>query len=302
MSHRQKLEQVLDLLINEEHDAASELLHSVIVEKARQMYEELVDEDFGGDEKEDFADEIESDKEEIEADEIFDGAEEEGENVEDAESEESEESDEEGAEGSEEEIEDRVEDLESALAELTAEFEQLVGGEEAVELGDEDFADDSVEMGGEEGFGDEAGFGGEVEEVGAEEEGMYEESVEDEISEATKLQDEVASPGMEKEGKLAGTGKNSKAGAVNTTSMFTKAPSKADHGGKPHKVGGKDEAGYKAPAAKDHTPEDNIAVTQKKVSTSVEGEGKFAGTGKGSKGGAVNTTSTLGSGKGPKGN
>jgi len=296
MSHRQKLEQVLDLLINEEHDAASELLHSVIVEKARQMYEELVDEDFGGDEKEDFAGEIEADKEEIESDEIFDGAEEEGENVED--SEESEET-EDAPEG---EIEDRVEDLEAALAELTAEFEQLVGGEEgAVELGDEDFADDSAEFGGEEGFGDEAGFGGDVEEVGAEE-GMYEESVEDEITEATKLQDEVASPGMEKEGKLAGTGKHSKAGTVNTTSMFTKAPSKADHGGKPHKVGGKDEAGYKAPGAKDHTPEDNIAVAQKKVSTSVEGEGKFAGTGKGSKGGAVNTTSTLGSGKGPKGN
>ena len=72
MSHRQKLEQVLDLLINEETDAASEILHSLIVEKARTMYEELVDEDFGGDEKEDFADEIESDKDEIEADEIYD--------------------------------------------------------------------------------------------------------------------------------------------------------------------------------------------------------------------------------------
>lgn len=298
MSHRQKLEQVLDLLINEEHEAASELLHSVIVEKARQMYEELVDEDFGGDEKEDFAGEIEADKDEIEADEIFDGEEAEGENVEDAESEESEESDE---EGSEEEIEDRVEDLEAALAELTAEFEQLVGGEEgAVELGDEDFADDSVEMGGEEGFGDEAGFG-DVEEVDAEDD-MYEESVEDEITEATKLQNEVPSPGMEKEGKLAGTGKNSKAGEVNKTSMFTKAPSKADHGGQPHKIGGKNEEGFKAEKAKDNTPEDNIDVAQKKVSVSVEGEGKFAGTGKGSKGGAVNTTSTLGSGKGPKGN
>ena len=72
MSHRQRLEQVLELLINEEHEAASELLHSVIVEKARTMYEDLVDEDFGGDEKEDFASDIEADKEEIESDEIFD--------------------------------------------------------------------------------------------------------------------------------------------------------------------------------------------------------------------------------------
>ena len=72
MSHREKLEQVLELLINEETDAASELLHTVIVEKARTMYEDLVDEDFGGDEKEDFAAEIEADKGEIESDEIFD--------------------------------------------------------------------------------------------------------------------------------------------------------------------------------------------------------------------------------------
>ncbi len=294
MSHRQKLEQVLDLLINEEHDAASELLHSVIVEKARQMYEDLVDEDFGGDEKEDFAGEIEADKSEIESDETFEDEESEEEGLEGEE--ESEETDEfgaeEGEEVPEEEIEDRVEDLEAALAELTAEFEQLVGGEEAVVPGEE-FADD--EMGVEEVPGEEFGApeaGGEFEEL----------PVDDHVTEATKLQDEVASPGMEKEGKLAGTGKNSKAGAVNTTSMFSKAPSKADHGGKPHKIGGKDEAGYKAPGAKDDTPEDNIDVAQKKVSVSVEGEGKFAGTGKGSKGGAVNTTSTLGSGKGPKGN
>ena len=79
MSHRQKLEQVLELLINEEQDAAADLLHSVIVEKARTMYEDLVDEDFGGDEKEDFASDIEADKEEIESDEIFDGEDEEGE-------------------------------------------------------------------------------------------------------------------------------------------------------------------------------------------------------------------------------
>ena len=39
-----KLEQVLECLINEESDRASELLHDVIVEKARGIYQELVNE------------------------------------------------------------------------------------------------------------------------------------------------------------------------------------------------------------------------------------------------------------------
>ena len=76
MSHQKKIEQVLDLLINEEHEAASDLLHSVIVEKARDLYEELVDEDFGGDETEDFKADIAADEDDVDADE-FGGEEEE---------------------------------------------------------------------------------------------------------------------------------------------------------------------------------------------------------------------------------
>jgi hypothetical protein len=234
---------VLELLINEEQDAAAELLHSVIVEKARGMYEELVDEDFGGDEKEDFADEIESDKEEIESDEIFDDEEgdEEGE----------EEDSEEPAE--EEEVEDRLEDVEASLAELRAEFDALM----ADELDEPEHADLDVEMDGE--------LDGDIEV-----EGMYEEDAGEDLDEATKLQDE-ASVDMGSEGKLAGTGNKSKVGATGKESMFTRAPSKADHGGKPHETGkGGDESGSKASQGEDNTPEDNIDVPQKKQSAKTE--------------------------------
>lgn len=271
MSHRQKLEQVLELLINEEQDAAADLLHSVIVEKARTMYEDLVDEDFGGDEKEDFAGDIEADKEEIESDEIFDG-EEEGE----------EEFSDEPAE--EEEVEDRLEDVEASLAELRAEFDALLGDEEGeAELGGEE------EFGGEEGFGDEeAAFGGEEE---LEVESMYEEEEEEDLDEATKLQDEVSGNPLGNEGDLAGTGKNSKKGAVNKKSLFTKAPSKADHGGSPHETGkGGDESTKKVGEGEDNTPTSNVNVKQGKESAKLDAKDDKA------------AKSPLGSSGSPKGN
>lgn len=68
-----KLEQVLECLINEESDRASELLHDVIVEKARTIYQDLVneeDEDEDEDEceeelEENFAFEAEGEEEEF---------------------------------------------------------------------------------------------------------------------------------------------------------------------------------------------------------------------------------------------
>ena len=274
MAHQQKLEQILDLLINEETDAASELLHTVIVEKARTMYEDLVEEDFGGDEKEDFANEIEADKDEIESDEIYDDEEGEGEL-----------GDEEGSEepADEEEIEDRIEDVEAQLAELTAQFDQIIGGDVEGDIEGE------VELGGEEGFGDE-NFGDVDVELGGDEEyaeeSMYEEII-DELDEATKLQDEVSGNPLASEGDLAGTGKNSKKGATGKESPFTKAPPKADHGGKPHQTKGGDESTKKVGEGEDNTPTSNINVDEKNQSAADKnnaGDDKSAGSVLGAKG------------------
>jgi hypothetical protein len=196
MSQKQKLEQVLDLLLSEDSDQAAELLHQIIVEKARTIYESIVDEEevddaaedkdaleesdeVGGEPNTDFTDEISDDEDEIESDEESDGEAEGDEGGED-DGEENPFGDEEGGEG-EGSTEDRVEDLESQLAELRAEFDALMGeemqepnhadlGGEMGEVEDEFGGDD---MGGPEHGGDQD-FSGNEQVVGEVVATMYE--------------------------------------------------------------------------------------------------------------------------------
>lgn len=118
MNHRKKLETVLNYIINEEHEEAEKLLHQVIVEKSRSIYESLIAEE--GEEhkpEHEIGDEA-KDNFELDVKAPMDG-----ENEED-----------EAALGVEEDeecaIEDRVDDLEASLAQLTAEFEELLKDEE----------------------------------------------------------------------------------------------------------------------------------------------------------------------------
>ena len=140
---RSTLEQVLELLINEENAKAESLLHDFVVEQARQIHEDslnesdtVVEEELEeieeSEEVESLVDDIEEDSDEIENEEIFDD-----EDVSDEEAvDDLEMSDEEAPE---EEIEDRVEDLESALSDLEAEFEKIMSGEDdAEDEGEED--------------------------------------------------------------------------------------------------------------------------------------------------------------------
>lgn len=138
--NRKKLEAVFESFANGNEDAARALLHDYIVETARDLYAEAMDDEmavedfaqdddmtYGGDAKEDFADEIEASDEEgdIEVD---------GEEVE--------------VEDEAEALEDRVEDLESSLDSLKAEFERLLNteeGEHGVDFdGDGDIGDDEA--------------------------------------------------------------------------------------------------------------------------------------------------------------
>lgn len=148
-----KYEQLIEFIINEQEDKARELFHSIVVEKSREIYESLIDEDdlaeVGGNDVEEMVDEITMDEE---------GIQEEG--MDDDEMEVSMDGDEESGEeesGEEEiggELEDRVMDLEDDLDQLKAEFERIMGGEEVA--GDELAADD-VEFGAEEEFGADEG-------------------------------------------------------------------------------------------------------------------------------------------------
>ncbi len=163
MSQQKKLEKVLDLLLSEDSDQASELLHQIIVEKARTIYESIVDEEddaveeekdeleesdeVGGEPDQDFTKEISSDKDEVDADQQNDG---EAGDDEDSDDEEGE-FDDEGEDdefGGEETTEERVDDLESQLADLRADFDRIMGDEmqepEHADLAGE-FGDDEVE-------------------------------------------------------------------------------------------------------------------------------------------------------------
>jgi hypothetical protein len=147
MTDRAQFEAMLNALINEDQDAAKEIFHNIVVAKSREIYEELLAEDFEEPEVEEAFPAAEEEGEEEEGSEDEEGAEEEG----DEEGEENPFGDEEGeeeGEGSMDDAEqsDRILDLEDALEELKAEFEQLMAGEE----GEENMDD----MGGMDDMGD----------------------------------------------------------------------------------------------------------------------------------------------------
>ena len=179
-----KFEQLIEYVINDEEQKARELFHDIVVEKSREIYENLMDEDaeeqeesieedaeeqeesmeegmdsFGGDASDDLIDDVETEEQGMaEGDEEFDdNAEEAGHDLT---------HDMEQDHDSEGNIEDRVVDLEDKLDELMSEFEALMGGDEGDDGIDSDLAGDEGEpLGGDalaqddtQAFGDEQGM------------------------------------------------------------------------------------------------------------------------------------------------
>ena len=161
MTDRTQFEQMLEALINEDKSTAQEIFHNIVVAKSREIYEELLENDFGQASSDsstpptDSGMEEEEEKDDSEDDFSTDDDTDDMVSDVDADSEEGDE-----PEG---DVEDRVQDLEDALEDLKAEFEQLMAGEEGGEMP----ADD---MGGDE-FGADA--------MGADEFGA-DDSIEDE--------------------------------------------------------------------------------------------------------------------------
>jgi len=170
----QKFEKLIELIINEDEQAARNLFHEIVVEKSKEIYESLdeeldetkdedLDESFddmeegmGGDKANSMMDEIAADEqagvaeddmepEMADGDELGEPDMHGGDDMDDMGG------DEFGVDGEEGEIEDRVVDLEDALDELKAEFAKLMDeepGEDDADFGDEEGMDD---MGDEEG-------------------------------------------------------------------------------------------------------------------------------------------------------
>jgi hypothetical protein len=151
MTDRSKFEAMLEALINEDQETAKELFHNIVVAKSREIYEELLESDFGAEEKkddeptDDAGDEGDSDEGDVGGDATDDFASDvESDGEDEGESEDS---------GEDEDVEDRVQDLEDALEDLKAEFEQLLAGEQGEEhMGGDDMGgeEEPMDMGGEE--------------------------------------------------------------------------------------------------------------------------------------------------------
>jgi hypothetical protein len=147
-----KFETLIDLIINENEEQARALFHDIVVEKSREIYESMMDEEMGegmGGQVGDLLDEINVEEEgmaEGEDDDLeFDSEEDEVVDIEDGED------DEEGEEG----LEDRVVDLEDKLDQLMAEFEDIMAGDNAEVDGAEDMEAGEEEFGNaEDDFGD----------------------------------------------------------------------------------------------------------------------------------------------------
>ena len=156
-----KFEQLIEYVINDEEAKAKELFHDIVVEKSREIYENLMsedeleeeldesekdeedseelDENFGGDDSDDLINDVEAEEQGMQEDdsdaEFDDAAEEDGEELtHDIEA------------NGDESIEDRVVDLEDKLDELMAEFEAIMGGDEGGDSVSDIDGGDALEM------------------------------------------------------------------------------------------------------------------------------------------------------------
>jgi|694.fasta_scaffold114112_2 hypothetical protein len=150
-----KYEQLINLIINEDEEQARELFHEIVVEKSREIYEsimeeEMVDEgdmgDMGDDMEEGMGGQVGDLLDEINAEESG-VTEEEEEEVFDLDSEEEDFGGDEGE--ASDEVEDAVIRIEDKLDQLMAEFEEIMGGGDA-ELDAGDDGEEEVEVDSEE--------------------------------------------------------------------------------------------------------------------------------------------------------
>ena len=175
MATRNKFEEMLERLVNEDRDGAEELFHEIVVEKSRDIYESLLEADLEDEEVDEASDEEVDESDDEEVDESDDEDEDDDEldedfNLDEFEVEadpmdmmggdpaddmmgamEPEMGDDDGMDmgGDDEDLDDRVEDLEDALQDLKAEFEKMMAGDdegEEDEDGDMDMDGDDMDM------------------------------------------------------------------------------------------------------------------------------------------------------------
>jgi hypothetical protein len=181
-----KYEKLIEHIINDENDKARALFHEIVVEKSRDIYESLMDqeESVGGNQVNGMMDEIQADESGLPEDEEMDmGGDDEMLGGDDM-------GDDMGMDDmdGEQDLESKVMDLEAELESLKAEFEQLMGDE----AGEEEHSD--MEFGGDEGsMDDEESSGDEEFAMEAKDEEDDEESLEESKEEDDEEEEEEES-------------------------------------------------------------------------------------------------------------
>ena len=226
MTDRAQFEAMLEALINDDQQAAKEIFHNIVVGKSREIYEELLAEDFSQDTGNPYKGSSKEEEEESAKEEEHDG-EDDGEEEHDGEDDGEEpdfggedDGEDDGEEDpfasaddsedgeSDEDLEDRVMDLEDALEDLKAEFEQLLAGEESEEENEPGIHGDGMPM----------------HDIAADMSGD-DEAGDDELADLMEYVDKIGAPYASGNG-IAGTqeghGVGAQAGSV-TTAMNTKS-------------------------------------------------------------------------------
>jgi hypothetical protein len=292
MADLNKFEEMLERLVNEDKEGAEELFHEIVVEKSREIYESLLEDeevDEASDEEVDEASDEEvdeSDDEDLdESDDEDDDDEEvdEGFDLDEFEVEADDEPmdpmmggdaddmdmgmDDEGEDdmGGEGDMEDRVEDLEDALDDLKAEFEKMMAGEEGEEAGDDEEAGDEEETEEESLY-----FGEADEEVEESDDEEVDEASEEEVEESKqpKTAGEEMREYVEKvNAKMGDNGANTKSPVAGANDMGGDAGNIAQGG---------EENGGKADSAKEDNA-GNVNVPGGKASKSMKAQPKGHG-------------------------
>ena len=179
MSAQDRYRQIIESLVNGEKDEASALLHEAFVEKARDIWSNIVEQDeivedeiadedleeaIGDEESGDFLDDIEEDEDEIDSEEAFgEGEDEEDDGELDLDDDAIELAIDGEEEGDEEapDAEEAMQNVEDALADLKAAFADIMGDEEGDDMEDDmeeevAFESEEVEESEEETLEEEA--------------------------------------------------------------------------------------------------------------------------------------------------
>jgi len=242
-----KFEQLIDLIINENEEQARELFHDIVVEKSREIYESIMDDEMMGEggmvgQVGDMMDEISAE----EAGGMTEGDEEMEFDADDGEGDDEIvdiDADDMGDEGGEE-VEDAVIRIEDKLDQLMAEFEQIMGG------GDDDMGDDDMGDMGDDDMGDDEMM---------EAEDDNEDDLEESVMEAIQLK-QVGGQTYNSYGKMGDNGDQTKSPSLQNSGQ-------AGMDSRPVKFSGQSEAVPTSPK--------NPSNAYSKGETSVKGAGQF---------------------------